>query len=40
MPLHWIRVSTGTPDPLTGRTTDPSGFESSFKQFVEGSGSP
>ena len=38
MPHYWIRVSTGTPDPLTGHTTNPSGFESSFKQLVEDCG--
>ena len=38
MPHYWIRVSTDTPDPLTGHKANPTGFESSFKQLVEDCG--
>jgi hypothetical protein len=38
MPHYWIRVSTGTPDPLTGHKGNPTGFESTFKQLVEDCG--
>ena len=38
MPHYWIRVSTDTPDPLTGHKENYSGFEGKFKQVVEDCG--
>lgn len=38
MPNYWIRVSTGTPDPLTGHSRNYTGFESTFRQLVEDCG--
>jgi hypothetical protein len=38
MPHYWIRVSTDTPDPLTGHKENYTGFEGTFKQLVEDCG--
>ena len=34
MPHYWIRVSTGTPDPLTGHHNDAPTFEKRFRELV------